>query len=317
VSRSLKAHVLLVVVTVIWGATFVLIKDALADISPLLFNAIRITMAAGCLLLIFRKEMAQLTRGALRAGVAVGIFLWLGFEFQTTGLKFTTPSKSAFITGFSVVLVPLLVAAGCGAHAGGGSAAAGGGAPQARRTLNRWTAIGAAAALAGLYFLTVPAPATAGAQSSLGGINFGDVLTLGCALGFAGQIIVMARATARFPFQQIATVEALVCAGLMILTAPVLEKPYVHWSPTVLAAILVTALFGTGAAFTIQAWAQQFTPPAHTAVIFALEPVFAWITSFLVLHERLGMRATWGALVILGGVLLSELKGSQESGVRS
>jgi drug/metabolite transporter (DMT)-like permease len=76
-------------------------------------------------------------------------------------------------------------------------------------------------------------------------------------------------------------------------------------------AILVTGLLGTGAAFTIQAWAQQFTPPTHTALIFLLEPVFAWMTSYIVLHERLGIRAGVGALLILGGIVVSELKGSQ------
>ena len=79
-----------------------------------------------------------------------------------------------------------------------------------------------------------------------------------------------------------------------------------------IAAILITGLLGTAAAFTIQAWAQQFTPPTHTALIFLLEPVFAWITSYLVLHERLGWRAGIGALLILGGIMVSELKGSTQ-----
>ena len=77
-----------------------------------------------------------------------------------------------------------------------------------------------------------------------------------------------------------------------------------------IAAILVTGLIATAAAFTIQAWAQQFTPATHTALIFALEPVFAWLTAYLVEGEKLGLRATIGALLILAGVLLSELKGS-------
>jgi drug/metabolite transporter (DMT)-like permease len=78
----------------------------------------------------------------------------------------------------------------------------------------------------------------------------------------------------------------------------------------VLWAIFVTGVFCTALAFTVQAWAQQFTPPTHTALIFALEPVFAWITSYVVLKERLGGRAAVGAVLILGGILLSELMGS-------
>lgn len=285
-SRSLKAHILLVLVTVVWGTTFVVIKNALADISPLLFNAVRITLAAVCLAVVFRKNLASLTAASLRAGVVVGIFLWVGFEFQTVGLKLTTPSKSAFVTGLSVVLVPVFLAIGW------------------RRRVNRWTALGVGAAFLGLYLLTVPN------SHSLAGINHGDLLTLGCAVGFALQIITMGHATVKYSFQQIAAVEAIVCAALMFLTVPVLERSYAVWSPTVLWAIAITGLLGTGAAFVIQAWAQQFTPPAHTALIFIMEPVFAWITSFVVLHEHLGGRAITGAGLILSGVLISELKGS-------
>ncbi len=281
---------LLVAVTVVWGTTFVLIKDALAYISPLYFNAVRMTLAGLSLLLIFRKEMRRLTRHSFAAGALVGVFLWLGYEFQTTGLKLTTPSKSAFLTGVSVVLVPVFLAIGW------------------RRMVNRWTALGVALAFVGLFLLTVPA--AEGGGWNLASINRGDLLTLGCAVGFALQIITMGRATARFSFQQIATVEALVCAALMFLTVPAAEQVYVSWRPVVIWAILITGLAGTAIAFTVQAWAQQFTPPTHTALIFSLEPVFAWITSYVVLGERLGTRATLGAILILGGVLLSELKGS-------
>ncbi len=281
---------LLVLVTFVWGATFVLIKDALADISPLLFNAVRMTLAAASLVLIFRKPMARISGASFRAGALVGVFLWLGYEFQTTGLKLTTPSKSAFLTGVSVVLVPLFLAIGW------------------RRMVNRWTAVGVGAAFIGLYLLTVPA--AAGGGFNLASINRGDVLTMACAVAFALQIITMGRATACYDFQQVATVEAIVCAALMFLTIPVVENTYANWSAIVLWAIVVTGLLGTGVAFTVQAWAQQFTPPTHTALIFSLEPVFAWATSYVVQHERLGFRATLGAVLILGGVLLSELKGS-------
>jgi drug/metabolite transporter (DMT)-like permease len=294
-SRSLKAHLLLVLVTLVWGATFVLIKSALEFVSPLLFNAVRISLAAICLLLIFRRDMARISWDSTRAGMVVGLFLWAGFEFQTVGLKLTTPSKSAFLTGVSVVLVPIFQAIGW------------------RRMVNRWTAGGVVAAAIGLYMLTVPAAAGHGFDLSLNGVNRGDMLTLGCAVGFALQIIAMGRATARYSFQQIATVEAVVCAVLMILTVPVQEKVFVTWTPTVIWAVVITGLLGTAAAFAIQAWAQQFTPPTHTALIFVLEPVFAWLTSYVVLGERLGARATMGALLILGGVVVSELKGQPGS----
>jgi drug/metabolite transporter (DMT)-like permease len=286
-----KAHILLVLVTLVWGATFVQIKDALRDISPLLFNAVRITLASSALAAFYRRELRAMSRDALRAGVLVAIPLWLGFSFQTTGLRLTSPSKSAFLTGFSVILVPVFLAIGW------------------RKKLNAWTVVGVFIAFVGLYLMTVPAGN--GNGLNLESINRGDLLTIGCAVMFALQIILMGRAMQKHRFEAVATVEAIACAALMFLTVPVVEQAHAVWSSRVIWAILVTGLLGTGAAFTIQAWAQQFTPPTHTALIFLLEPVFAWLTSYLVLHERLGVRAGVGALLILGGIVVSELKGSQ------
>jgi len=275
-----------VLVTLVWGATFVVIKNALTEITPLLFNAIRMTIAALALFVIFRKKLRGLTRSAVRAGCVVGVFLFLGYQFQTTGLQFTTPSKSAFLTGVSVVLVPVFLTLFW------------------RRHIRHWTVFGVVCAFAGLYLMTIPG------GGALEGVNFGDVLSAGCAVGFAFQIIFTGRATTHHSFEQISCVMMACCAGLMWLTIPQLERPQVQWTPNVLWTIAVTGILGTAAAFTIQAWAQQFTPPTHTALIFSLEPVFAWMMSFIVLGERLGLRAAAGAGLILAGVLISELLGS-------
>ncbi len=291
-SRAVKAHVLLVLVTLVWGVTFVVIKDALQDASPLLFNAVRMTLAATALALVYLRSLKRLTMGALRSGMLVGTFLWLGYEFQTTGLKLTTPSKSAFLTGVSVILVPIFLAVFW------------------RRRLRAWTWLGVVFAFIGLYLLTVPASGEG--ALSLAGVNFGDVLTLGCAVFFAFQIIYLGRATRRWPFEQIAALQASTAAILMAITVPLVEQPHIVWSGRVIFAIGITGLLGTAAAFTIQAWAQQFTSPTYTALIFALEPVFAWMTSYLLLGERLGYRGGAGAVLILGGIVVAELKGGTD-----
>jgi drug/metabolite transporter (DMT)-like permease len=289
--RALKAHALLVLVTFVWGATFVVIKNAVEhDATPLLFNFVRMTLAAIVLAIIFRREIPCITRSSFIAGALAGVFLWLGYEFQTTGLRITTASKSAFITGLSVILVPFFLMLFWG------------------RKTTTWTAIGVLTALLGLFLLTVPA-----SESRFGNwasVNRGDVLTLACAVSFGFHIIFLGRATDRHSFSEIGLLQIATAAVLMGFTSPLFEHPHFVWSTPLAIAILVTALLGTAAAFTIQAWAQQFTPPAHTALIFSLEPVFAWITSYVALGERLGMRATAGALLILGGVLMSELLGA-------
>lgn len=293
-SRSVKAHLLLILVTFIWGVTFVEIKDALADISPLLLNAIRMMVASFVLAAIYLPRVRRLSLTQLRAGAIVGGFLFLGYTFQTTGLRLTTPSKSAFLTGVSVILVPVIMAGLFG------------------RRVNRWTLLGIAVAFFGLVLMTVPASAEAFADWS--SINRGDLLTLGCAVAFAFHIVFLGRATQTHPFAAIAFIQVATAVALMLLTLPALESVHVVWSGRVLVVIAVTGVLGTAFAFSIQSWAQQFTPPSHTALIFALEPVFAWGASYLVLGERLGGRAAGGAALILGGVLLSELKGTpQES----
>jgi drug/metabolite transporter (DMT)-like permease len=293
VSRSLKAHILLILITLIWGSNFVVIKNALADISPLFFNAVRMSLAAVVLATIFYRELPRLTRGAVRSGCLVGMFLFIGNELQTTGLKYTTPSKSAFLTGVSVVLVPVLLAVFW------------------KRGINRLTSIGVVLAFAGLYLLTVPA--SAGSGLNLRSMNHGDLLTLGAAVVFAFHIIFIEHATKNHSWQQITVVQVTVTALLMIITETSVEKISVVWSPRVLWGIGITGFLSLALAFAIQAWAQQFTPATHTALIFTLEPVFAWLTSFIFLGERLGGRSGLGAACILAGLLISEEKASAES----
>jgi drug/metabolite transporter (DMT)-like permease len=293
VSRSLKAHILLVLITLIWGSNFAVIKNALTDISPLFFNAVRMSLAAVVLAAIFHRELPRLTAGAVRAGCLVGLFLFVGNELQTTGLKYTTPSKSAFLTGVSVVLVPVFLAMFW------------------KRGINRWTSVGVVLAFAGLYLLTVPS--SAGAGLNLRSMNHGDLLTLGAAVVFAFHIILIEHATNNHSWQQITVVQVAVTALLMILTASFAERVSVVWSPRVLWGIGITGFLSLALAFAIQAWAQQFTPATHTALIFTLEPVFAWLTSFIFLGERLGGRSGLGAACILAGLLISEEKASAES----
>jgi len=283
---------LLVMIAFIWGSTFVLVKEALNDASPLALNSARMVVAAVLLAIFYRKKIAVLTRQALVAGVTVGFFLYLGYALQTSGLKLTTPSKSAFLTGTSSVLVPLLLVAIW------------------RTRIHLWRVAGIALALIGLFLMTVP-----GGRAGLAdfaNVNLGDLLTIGCAFSFAFHIIFVGRASQRFPFEQVAVLQVCTAAILMTVSAPLLEHPHFRPTATAIAAVLVTGILCTAVAFTVQSWAQQFTPATHTALIFTTEPVFAWLTSFIYLKERLGMRAGVGALLILGGVLVSELLGQVE-----
>ncbi|HZE82528.1 MAG TPA: DMT family transporter [Candidatus Polarisedimenticolia bacterium] len=283
---------MLVMIAFIWGSTFVLVKEALNDASPLVLNSARMVVAAVLLAIFYRKKIAVLTKPALMAGVVVGIFLYLGYAFQTSGLKLTTPSKSAFLTGTSSVLVPLVLVAIWHVR------------------IHLWRVAGIMLALIGLFLMTVPGGGTG--LADFANVNQGDILTIGCAICFTFHVIFVGRASQRFPFEQVAVLQVGTAAILMTLSAPILEHPHFRPTPTVIAAVLITGILCTAVAFSVQSWAQQFTPATHTALIFTTEPVFAWLTSFIYLHERLGLRAGAGALLILSGVLVSELLGHVE-----
>jgi drug/metabolite transporter (DMT)-like permease len=229
-------------------------------------------------------------RRSLTAGAIVGFCLAMGYQFQTAGLRLTTPSKSAFITGMVVVLVPMLSAIPAlrprGTHMPG---------------WNAW--LGAIVAFAGIVLLTTPP----GSGLNFRSIGIGDMLTFGCALGFSLHVLALAHLSPRIPFEQLAVLQVGFCAAFMAATMPLLEHPWIHWSPRLLIALLVTAVLATATAFTVQSWAQKILPATHTALILALEPLFAWLTSFLFFGERLGRRGASGALLILTGIALTEL----------
>jgi drug/metabolite transporter (DMT)-like permease len=212
----------------------------------------------------------------------LGILLFAGCALQTWGLIFTTPSKSAFITGFSVILVPLISLF----H----------GYP-----LRGANACGAGLGLLGLYFLVLP--------SGIGAVNRGDLLTLFGAMAFAVHIVLVGTYTRRFSFRHLAPGQILVVGIIATLAVPLAPSWTLHWTGRLVFAIAVTAIFATAFAFSTQVWAQQYTPPAHTALIFTLEPVFAALTSRVVTKEHLGGKVLLGSALILAGMVVSEVWG--------
>ena len=281
--QRLLADLALVAITLIWGATFVVVKEALDSVSTLLFLALRFSLATVALGLLFGRRLfaEPRPRHALRAGLLVGASLFLGYLFQTLGLRSTTPARSAFITGLSMVLVPLYAALF----------------DRVRPSANSWA--GVATATLGLYLLASP--------GSGGRIAIGDLLTVGCAAAFGLHVVLLGRLAARTSVAFLAFTQVTATAAFSLATFSWAETPYIHWSSSLLVALGITGLLATALAFSIQTWAQRFTSPTHTALIFALEPVFAAVTSYLVLGESLRGAGLAGAALILAGIPLSEL----------
>jgi drug/metabolite transporter (DMT)-like permease len=270
----------------------VLVKDALRDVSPLLFNLLRMIIATVVLAAIYHRDLRRLKRSYLVGGAIVGLCLAAGYSFQTAGLARTTPAKSAFVTGLIVVIVPLLCAV-----------------PMLRPATMRRPSLaafaGAFMAFGGILLLTTPTHTPW--MSLIGSINAGDLLTLLCAVGFALHVVALAHISPRLPLGTLAVLQLAFCTLIMAVALPAFEHPRFDLSPRLIMALLITGVLATAIAFTVQSWAQQCLSATRTALILALEPVFAFLTSYLFYGERLSTRASLGALLILGGIGVTEL----------
>ena len=288
-SKRVRADLALLFCSLVWGSTFVLVKDALADVSVFAYLAVRFALAAVVMAFLYWRSLRALNRRTVWAGIQIGMFMFGGYAFQTTGLRFTTPSKAAFLTGSSVIIVPLILAA------------------FGRRRINAWIWAGALSAFTGLYLLTIP-------PEGIGGLNRGDPIAFGCAIMFALHCIFIGRyvekhSVGALSFLQVATTAVVATACLPLLAATGWEPLRLHWTGNLVFAVLVTAIGSTVIGFSFQTWAQQYTSPSHTAIFISLEPVFAVLTSWLMRREQLGSRLLVGGALIFAGILLAELKG--------
>ncbi len=282
-----QADLSLAIVALVWGAKFVVVKRALADISAVYFLALRFAVATLCMLLIFWKPLSKCGRAAvgrgLWGGALAGLFLWLGYMLQTFGLKYTSAGNSGFLTGLYIVLVPLISAS----------------------LYRRWPQprelTGIAIATVGMAVMTLPG---IGRHFH---VNRGDLLTIGCAIAFAFQLLLLGYYSQREIFQAVALGQ-IACAALLSGCSLLAEPPRAVWSGYPIFAVALTAIFATALAFALQTWAQKYTTATRTALIFALEPVFALITAVLVGREPLTGAAVAGGALILAGILAVELK---------
>lgn len=302
-----QADLALAFVALLWGSTFVVVKSALSEISTVYFLAIRFWAASLCMALLFIKPFrmagARAVWSGLRGGAVAGIFLWSGYILQTYGLKYTSAGKSGFITGLYIVLVPLI------------------GAAVYRKWPHISEIIGILIATAGMGLMLAPSARNFDfnlRQFRLDQFNFGDLLTIACAVAFAGHLVVLGYYSRRERFEAVALGQIL-CAAVLSTVALPAEPPRVSWSSGVVFALVLTSIFATAIAFAIQTWGQQYTSATRTALIFALEPVFALATAVAFGGERLTTGMLAGGALILAGILLVELKpwGRSEHPMRS
>lgn len=276
-----RQEVALVLVTMLWGSTFLVIHIAMQHSGPLFFVGVRFTIAGVVSMLLFRRHMAGLTRREAGAGVAIGCALFLGYYLQTLGLRTITSSQSAFITALYVPIVPLLQWAVLKRPPG----------------LMSW--IGVALAFTGLVLL-------AGPQAGALHFSAGELATLAGAAAIAAEIILIGHFTSSVDSRRVTAVQLLTAGLVSFALMPALGEavPQFSW-------LWAGGAIGLGLASAViqltMNWAQKSVSPTRATVIYAGEPVWGGIVGRLA-GERLPGLALVGAALIVAGVLASEVK---------
>jgi drug/metabolite transporter (DMT)-like permease len=279
-TEARRGELALVGTTLVWGLTFAMVQDAIAELPVLAFLAYRFLAAALLVGLIFRRALRSLTPAGLRAGALMGAFLTAGYVLQTFALGHTTASNAGFLTGLFTPLTPLL-------------------AWMVLRTPLSRTALGAAAL----------ATAGVGLLSGVGGElhALGDSLAVGCAVAFSFHILATDRAVAGHDVGALLVVQLTVVGVCCLVAAAVgghLEAPS---GGAVWSALAVTAVLASAGGFFAQTYAQRHASPARTALILALEPAFAGLFGWLLAGDRIDAIGWVGASLILVAILAVDL----------
>jgi drug/metabolite transporter (DMT)-like permease len=268
----------LILVTAVWGLTFVQVKDAV-ELYPLTaFLALRYLVATGALAVPAAPRLRGLGRDGLLAGAVLGLLITLGIGLQTAGLERTTVTNAGFITGLYVLFTPLL------------------GLAIFRTAIPRQLWLAVALALLGLGLLSgVPQ-----------GSGAGDLLVLLSTVAQALQIVMVERYANRFDAFALTFVEVATAAAAFLVAAVALGDLSVPHCWTVWSAILVTGLFAVAFAYLVQVWAQRRVSATRIAIVFSLETVFAGLAGYLFAGDRIGAIGLAGCAGIFGGIVLAE-----------
>ncbi len=280
-SKRRQADLSMLAISFIWGSTFVLVKNALDDIGPFMFIGIRFILAFLILSLASYNNMATMRVSAIKPGIIIGAFLFIGYAFQTVGLQYTSPSNAGFITGLSVVLVPIIYAI-------------------LKRTwppLNTWITVALAAV--GMYLLSIPAGTFH--------LAYGDLLVFFCAIGFALHIVAVDHFAHRHNAVVISGIQILFVGMVSTSIGLAIEPMPAYINTDLVSAIIITSVLATALAFLVQNYMQKFSTATRFAIVLATEPVFAAITSYFWAGDRLTERAIFGGGLIIAAMLLSIL----------
>ena len=283
-ASTFKSDFILLFVAIIWGFAFVAQRIGMDHVGPFTFNGLRFVLGSLSLLpiIFFQRNSTSIknNNGIIKSGTLSGIFLFLGISFQQVGLVYTTAGKAGFITGLYVVIVPFLNLFF----------------KQDKTGLGTW--IGAVLASIGMFLLSV---------TNNMRMEFGDLLVLFSAICFAFHLIIIGRLSKQFNTAWLSLVQCLVCSILSLLVAAIFETFILADILKISIPLLYGGVLSVGVAYSLQIYGQKDSPASHAAIIFSLESVFAAIGGWFILNEILSGRAFLGCVLMLAGMLISQL----------
>lgn len=277
--KEIAAELGLIYAAAIWGATFYMVKGAITAVNPIALVGYRFLTASfilGAILFILKKDIFS----KFKNGFVLGLLLWGLYIPQTLGLKYTTAANSGFITGTFIIYVPILMYIMYKKK------------PEFNRVLSIIIVI------LGLWFLT----------GGLIELNFGDILTMISAVGYAAHLMVSDKFMKQGLNPYIVTFQQFLVTGILsILTLILIDGSFSVSSTPAVWSIIFLAIFPSLTAFIIQLWAQKSVAPLKVSIIFSLEPVFGAIFSWTLGNEKFFLLNAIGGIIIVGGMILSEL----------
>jgi drug/metabolite transporter (DMT)-like permease len=277
-NRPVPALLALVIVTAVWGVTFVQVKDAVALYPLFAFLAVRFWIATLTLAAPGLPRVRSLGRPGFVGGAFLGLLLAAGYTLQTAGLERTTVSSTGFITGMYVVLTPLIALVLVRSRIG-------------------WSVWG------GVALSTIGLAMLSGIHA---GSVTGDLLVLAAAAVYSLQIVLMERYAPRYDAVAFTFVEMLAAGVALGVVAAALGDLHLPHGWTVWGALLVTGVFASALAFLVQTWAQRRTSATRTALAFTMEPVWTAFFGYTLAGDRLGPLGWGGCAVIMAGIVLAE-----------
>jgi drug/metabolite transporter (DMT)-like permease len=280
--QSLRADLLMLLIALIWGTTFVAQRLSIDSVGPFFYSASRFILGALVLmpLMYFRgKEKNGASKNLLRDGTLLGLIIAVGINLQQVGLQFTTIANAGFITGLYVVIVPII-----GLFL--------------RHKMHMATWLGVFLAVAGMYFLSVQGDFT---------VLKGDWFQLIGAVAWSAHVLLLSVLSQRHDPIRLSIVQFFVCGVVCLLLSMLFENTADQKVIQAIPAILYGGLLSVGLGYTLQVFAQRNAIPSHAAIIFSMESVFAALAAWLILGETISMRAILGCVLMLTGMLIAQL----------